>query len=64
MPTIAAALHVNDAQTRICACSQWQCREDVMEMLKTPELRERNRRIGALCPSIEPVTYEVAARFG
>jgi len=60
---IAAALHVNDAQTRVCAYSQWQRREDFMDMLKTPEMRERNRHIGTLCRSFEPVMYEVAARF-
>ena len=61
---VAAALHVNDAQTRVCAYSQWHRREDFMDMLKTPEMRAQNRQIGALCRSFEPVMYEVAARFG
>jgi len=56
---IAAALHVNDAQTRIANYSQWEKREDFMDMLRTPEMRERNRTIGALCRSFEPVMYEV-----
>jgi len=61
---IAAALHVNDAQTRIAAYSQWRRREDFMDMLKTEEMRARNRRISALCKSFEPVMYEVVNSFG
>lgn len=60
---ISAGLHVNDAQTRIANYSQWQRREDFMQMLRTPEMRERNRRIAALCSRFEPVMYEVAAAF-
>lgn len=60
---IAAGLHVNDAQTRIANYSQWQRREDFQAMLRTQEMRERNRRIAALCSRFEPVMYEVAAVF-
>ncbi|WP_372841869.1 antibiotic biosynthesis monooxygenase [Phaeovulum sp.] len=56
---IAAALHMNDAQTRIANYSQWQRREDYMAMLRTPEMRERNRHIATLCRAFEPVMYEV-----
>ena len=58
---ISAGLHVNDAQTRIANYSQWQRREDFMAMLRTPEMRARNRRIAGLCRGFEPVMYEVAA---
>ncbi|MDK3019628.1 antibiotic biosynthesis monooxygenase family protein [Pseudodonghicola flavimaris] len=61
---IAAGLHVNDAQTRIANYSQWQRREDFQAMLRTPEMRRRNRAINDLCKSFEPVMYEVAATFG
>ncbi|MDA7428101.1 antibiotic biosynthesis monooxygenase [Primorskyibacter aestuariivivens] len=61
---IAAGLHVNDAQTRIANYSQWARREDFMAMLRTEEMRERNREINELCRSFEPVMYEVAATFG
>ena len=61
---IAAALHVNDAQTRIANYSQWKRREDFQAMLRSEEMRERNRRIGALCRSFEPVMYDVAKTFG
>ncbi len=60
---IAAGLHVNDAQTRIANYSQWRRREDFMAMLRTPEMRDRNRRLNALCRSFEPVMYDVAATF-
>lgn len=60
---IAAAIHVNDAMTRIASYSQWRRREDFMAMLRTPEMRERNRHINALCRSFEPVMYEVATTY-
>ncbi|MFS4580673.1 antibiotic biosynthesis monooxygenase family protein [Phaeobacter sp. C3_T13_0] len=60
---ISAGLHVNDAQTRIANYSQWRRREDFMAMLRSPEMRKRNREINELCRSFEPVMYEVAATF-
>ncbi|MEX0304321.1 MAG: antibiotic biosynthesis monooxygenase [Leisingera sp.] len=60
---IAAGLHVNDAQTRIANYSQWRRREDFMAMLRSPEMRERNRKINELCRSFEPVMYDVAEVF-
>ena len=61
---IAAALHVNDAATRIANYSQWERREDFQAMLRTEEMRRRNRRINELCRSFEPVMYEVRRSFG
>lgn len=61
---IAAGLHVNDAQTRIANYSQWRRREDFLAMLRSDEMRERNRHITQLCRSFEPVMYEVAAVYG
>ena len=60
---IAAGLHVNDAQTRIANYSQWEKREDFQAMLRTDEMRRRNREINDLCRSFEPVMYDVAAVF-
>ncbi len=60
---VAAGLHVNDAQTRIANYSQWQRREDFLAMLRTSEMRERNRRINELCKSFEPVMYDVEETF-
>lgn len=56
---IAAGLHMNDAMTRICNYSQWSRREDYQAMLRTPEMRIRNREINTLCRDFEPVMYEV-----
>jgi quinol monooxygenase YgiN len=61
---IAVGLHVNDAQARIASYSQWERREDFQAMLRTDEMRTRNRRIAALCKSFEPVMYEVVESFG
>ncbi|MEM7319062.1 MAG: antibiotic biosynthesis monooxygenase family protein [Pseudomonadota bacterium] len=61
---IAAGLHVNDAQTRIANYSQWQRRDDFLAMLRTPEMRVRNRTFNELCKSFEPVMYDVAETFG
>ncbi|MCZ7675376.1 MAG: antibiotic biosynthesis monooxygenase [Roseovarius sp.] len=60
---ISAALHVNDAQTRIANYSQWRRREDYQAMLRTDEMRKRNRVINEMCKSFEPVMYDVAATF-
>ncbi len=60
---VAAGLHVNDAQTRIANYSQWQRREDFQAMLRSDEMRKRNREINELCKSFEPVMYDVAATF-
>lgn len=60
---ISAGLHVNDAQTRIANYSQWTRREDYQAMLRSEEMRARNREITKLCRSFEPVMYEVAQVF-
>ena len=59
---VGCRLHINDAMTRICNYSQWQRREDYQAMLRSPEMRDRNREIAAMCTSFEPVMYEVVAR--
>ena len=58
------AVHLNDAQTRIATYSQWETRGDYQAMLRTQEMRERNRVIHGLCRSFEPVMYEVQGVFG
>jgi heme-degrading monooxygenase HmoA len=60
---IAAGLHVNDAQTRIANYSQWRRREDFQAMLRSEEMRERNRKINQLCRSFEPVMYDVLQAY-
>ncbi|MDP5308022.1 antibiotic biosynthesis monooxygenase family protein [Paracoccus spongiarum] len=56
---IAGAIHLNDAQTRIATYSQWRDRKDYQAMLRSDEMRRRNRDIHAMCKSFEPVMYEV-----
>lgn len=60
---IGAGLHVNDAQTRIANYSQWQKREDFQAMLRTDEMRKRNRAMSELFKGFEPVMYDVGAVF-
>ncbi len=60
---IGAGLHVNDAQTRIANYSQWRSREDFQAMLRTTEMRSRNRTLSSLCKTFEPVMYDVVATF-
>ncbi|UYV38550.1 antibiotic biosynthesis monooxygenase [Rhodobacteraceae bacterium D3-12] len=60
---IGAGLHINDAQTRIANYSQWQRREDFQAMLRSDEMRQRNRKIAELCKSFEPVMYEVSEAY-
>lgn len=61
---IASALHVNDAQTRIANYSQWNKREDFLAMLRSDEMRVRNREINEVCKSFAPVLYDVMVCVG
>ena len=60
---IGAGLHVNDAQTRVANYSQWTRREDFQAMLRSDEMRRRNRIIHDMCRSFEPVMYDVVEAF-
>ena len=60
---LGAGLHMNDAMTRVCNYSKWRRREDYQAMLRSPEMRERNRLIGSLARSFEPVMYEVVGVY-
>ncbi|TRW98210.1 antibiotic biosynthesis monooxygenase [Paracoccus sp. M683] len=60
---IAGAIHLNDAHTRIATYSQWGDRKDYQAMLRSAEMRRRNREIHAMCKSFEPVMYEVQNVF-
>lgn len=56
---IAAALHVNDARTRIANYSRWRGREDFQAVLRSEEMQARNRVFSDLSKSFAPVMYEV-----
>lgn len=60
---VSGAIHLNDAQTRIATYSQWKDRKDYQAMLRTEEMRRRNREIHAMCKSFEPVMYELQSVF-
>jgi len=60
---VAAGIHVNDAQTRIANYSQWEKREHFLAMLRTPEMRKRNRMFSEMCKTFEPVMYDVQETF-
>ncbi len=61
---VGAAIHVNDAQTRVANYSQWRAREDFQAMLRSDEMRVRNRRINDLCKGFAPVMYDVVNAYG
>jgi quinol monooxygenase YgiN len=56
---IGAAMHVNDARTRIANYTQWKSRDDFQAMVRSDEMQAFNARFGALCKSFEPVLYDV-----
>ena len=56
---IGAAMHVNDAQTRIANYTQWASRDAFQSMLRSDEMRAYNRKFNDLCKTFEPVMYEV-----
>lgn len=60
---VSGAIHLNDAQTRIATYSQWRDRRDYQAMLRSDEMRERNRHINAMCRHFEPVMYEVISTW-
>ena len=60
---LGAGLHMNDAMTRVCNYSKWQRREDYQAMLRTPEMRDRNRVIASYCRGFEPVMYVVVGVY-
>ncbi|MFO7856852.1 MAG: antibiotic biosynthesis monooxygenase [Paracoccaceae bacterium] len=57
----SAALHVNDAQTRVAVLSRWGDREAFMDLLRDEKMRALSRRLNALCRTFEPVLYETLA---
>ncbi|WP_300519339.1 antibiotic biosynthesis monooxygenase family protein [Aliiroseovarius sp.] len=56
---IGAALHVNDAQTRIASYTQWRTRDDFMRVLRSEEMRVYHRKFNTLSKNFAPVLYDV-----
>ncbi len=61
---IGAAMHVNDAHTRIANYVQWQSRDHFQALLRSDEMRAYNRRFNELCKDFEPVMYDVVMTAG
>lgn len=58
---IGAAIHVNDAQTRIANYARWQSREAFQKVLRSEEMRAYHRKFNDLCKTFEPVMYDVVS---
>jgi quinol monooxygenase YgiN len=61
---VGAAIHMNDARTRIAIYSQWRDRAAFQAMLRADEMRARMRRFSELCRTFEPVMYDLTDTFG
>lgn len=61
---VGAAMHVNDAQTRIANYSQWSTRDDFQAMLRSDEMQRYHQKFNELCKSFEPVMYDVVVSIG
>lgn len=61
---IGAAIHVNDAQTRVANYTQWKSREDFQAMLRSDEMRTYSRKFNDLSRGFEPVMYDVVMTSG
>jgi len=56
---IGAAIHVNDARTRIANYVQWQSRDDFQQMLRSDEMQVYAKKFTALSKDFQPVLYDV-----
>lgn len=61
---VGAAMHVNDAQTRIANYVQWKTRDDFQAMLRSDKMREFHHKFNVLCKTFEPVMYDVVVSVG
>jgi len=61
---VGAAMHVNDAETRIANYVQWKTRDDFKAMLRSDEMRGYHKKFNALCKNFEPVMYDVVVSVG
>lgn len=56
---IGAAIHVNDARTRIANYAQWQSREQFQEMLRSEGMQVYAKQFTTLSKGFQPVLYDV-----
>ncbi len=60
---VGAAIHVNDARTRVASYSQWGSRDAFLAVLRSDQMQDVNRRLTEMSKSFAPVLYEVAHVF-
>ncbi len=56
---LSAAVHVNDARTRIANYVQWQSREAFNAVQRSPEMQAYAKRFLELARDFQPVMYDV-----
>ncbi len=56
---IGAAIHANEAKTRIASYSQWADREDFLAVLRTEKMQAVNKLLGDMSKGFEPVLYDI-----
>ncbi|MCB1461342.1 MAG: antibiotic biosynthesis monooxygenase [Nitratireductor sp.] len=56
---IGAAIHVNEAKTRVASYSQWDTREHFLSVLRSEHMQAVNRKLADLSKGFEPVLYEI-----
>jgi len=61
---VGAAMHVNDAQTRIANYTQWKTRDHFQALLRSNEMQAYHQKFNALCKNFEPVMYDVVVSIG
>lgn len=61
---VGAAMHVNDARTRIANYTQWKTRDDFQALLRSEEMQVYHQKYNALCKNFEPVMYDVVFSVG
>lgn len=61
---VGAAIHSNEARTRVASYSQWETREDFLAVLRSDHMQAVNRKLGELSKGFEPVLYDVQKVIG
>lgn len=61
---VAAAVHVNDARTRIANYMQWETRDHFQALQRSPEMQAYLQRFLALAKDYQPVMYDVVMVSG
>jgi quinol monooxygenase YgiN len=60
---VDAAIHVNDAKTRIASYSHWEKRDDFLSVLRSAHMQKVNKQLADLSKGFEPVLYEISNMY-